>query len=145
MIKQNIREMQVFERFQICLEFLQNKKINFLTIRGLCRSKNGEKSTAFCFFDLKLNFVLLIQIKVLQKQIIMCSPYGVKRKTSDSLIVDSNNFLWIRGLKLIFSGEFDYWEPSVANFVVNVFQYDIRSRSKYVLYTLVGNDVKQLI
>ena len=68
-----------------------------------------------------------------------------KRKTSDSLIVDSNNFLWIRGLKLIFSGEFDYWEPSVANFVVNVFQYDIRSRSKYVLYTLVGNDVKQLI
>ena len=68
-----------------------------------------------------------------------------KRKTSDSLIVDSNNFLWIRGLKLIFSGEFNCCEPSVANFVVNVFRYDIRSRSKYVPYTLVGNDVKQLI
>ena len=37
---------------------------------------------------------------------------------------------------MIFSGEFDHSQTSAANCVVNVFQCDIRSRSKYVLYTL---------
>ena len=40
------------------------------------------------------------------------------------------------GKKLIVSGAFEHSEPSVANCVVNVFQYDIRSQSKYVPYTL---------
>ena len=60
----------------------------------------------------------------------------VSRAKNVRLIVDSNNFMWIRGLKLIFSAEFDHSEPSVTKFVVKVFHYDISSRSKYVPYTL---------
>ena len=37
---------------------------------------------------------------------------------------------------MIFSGECDHSESLLENLVVNVFQYDIRSWSKYVPYTL---------
>ena len=39
--------------------FLKIKSLNFLTIRGSCGSKDGEKITEFGF-DLKFNFALLI-------------------------------------------------------------------------------------
>ena len=108
--------------------FFKTKSVNFLTIRGSCGWKYGEKLTKFGFFEF-----CLVDLNV---------NYHV-RAVSGWVSREKLQIVWL-GIQITFYGSggknwYFLVNLTILNLqlqTVNVFQCNIRSRSKYFLYSL---------